>query len=240
MMWYELFIFGNPLFWGLVGIEIICLFIFIACDCFGKASTSLFIFVLLLILFGKKGTISDFLLYAKNNPFDILRWAVLYVIFGCAWSLLKMYFSTKEVSRKIVAIKEKYLLYVADRNQKIEAIQTTLADEQIKLSDMDKHGENTYQQSQVIEKLKRDLSNNSVRNWDDYIRDNLGSDIKQKTNFNNYRSKIIYWIMYWPISGLWTLINDPFTKFIHWLYDTFLIGAFRKIHEMTIGKAMQL
>ena len=36
---------------------------------------------------------------------------------------------------------------------------------------------------------------------------------------NDNKGRIIFWMSYWPASALWTLINDPFTRFFKFLYN---------------------
>lgn len=41
--------------------------------------------------------------------------------------------------------------------------------------------------------------------------------------------RILNWIGYWPISLLWTLINDPIRRIASWLYKTLFAGFYAKI-----------
>ena len=38
------------------------------------------------------------------------------------------------------------------------------------------------------------------------------SSAKDKFNARENKERIINWMMYWPLSGIWTLINDPIKK----------------------------
>lgn len=37
-------------------------------------------------------------------------------------------------------------------------------------------------------------------------------------NAGEHKGRIIGWIVYWPASALWTLINDPVRRFLEWLF----------------------
>jgi hypothetical protein len=36
-----------------------------------------------------------------------------------------------------------------------------------------------------------------------------------------YSQKIIHWMLYWPISGIWTILNDPLRTAFEYLYEYF-------------------
>jgi len=42
---------------------------------------------------------------------------------------------------------------------------------------------------------------------------------KRKTEPKFFKSTMLVWIGYWPFSLIWTLINDPFKRLVHWIYD---------------------
>lgn len=45
--------------------------------------------------------------------------------------------------------------------------------------------------------------------------------IKQEDIFppaRKHKSRIVYWIAYWPWVALWTLLDDPLRRFVNWLY----------------------
>lgn len=51
----------------------------------------------------------------------------------------------------------------------------------------------------------------------------------------NYKSAITSWIIYWPLSGLWFLINDPIKRFANYLYSQFK-HIYSKIYQSSRGK----
>jgi len=59
----------------------------------------------------------------------------------------------------------------------------------------------------------------------DKYREKIADGYKQ-VNINDYipsaknnKSRIMSWMMYWPMSGLWTLINDPVRRAFQFLYN---------------------
>lgn len=78
------------------------------------------------------------------------------------------------------------------------------------------------------------------RSWEDYVKDKLSYEDQKSLQFGNYSSRIIFWLAYWPVSMFWTILNDPIRRMATWVYETILIGIYRKIHQATVGRAMQL
>jgi hypothetical protein len=44
---------------------------------------------------------------------------------------------------------------------------------------------------------------------------------KSSTDMQCNKTRIINWMMYWPISAIWTLINQPFRRLFLYLYGRF-------------------
>jgi len=52
--------------------------------------------------------------------------------------------------------------------------------------------------------------------------------------FTDSTKSIIFWMMYWPWSGAWTILNNPVKWIFEELYDV-LSGLFKRIHYRIIG-----
>jgi len=55
---------------------------------------------------------------------------------------------------------------------------------------------------------------------------------------SNNKSRIISWMMYWPFSGLWTLINEPIKKAFQLIYRN-IEGFFDRMSEKIFAKDIQ-
>lgn len=53
------------------------------------------------------------------------------------------------------------------------------------------------------------------------------------------KSVVVMWMMYWPISSAWTILNDPVKKLLNMLYDV-CKSLFNKIHMLAIGDATKI
>lgn len=54
------------------------------------------------------------------------------------------------------------------------------------------------------------------RNWNHYGHTDIDDYIPKA---KNNKSRIMSWMMYWPFSGIWTLINDPVKKAFQVVYS---------------------
>lgn len=51
-----------------------------------------------------------------------------------------------------------------------------------------------------------------------------------KTNVLNHKSDIYFWIGFWPVNMIWTLIDDPFRRLVHRIADE-LQGVYQRITD---------
>lgn len=66
----------------------------------------------------------------------------------------------------------------------------------------------------------------------DYDEDTLDSVIPSA---QNHKEKIVTWILWWPTSAFWTILNDPLVKLANWMYDRFQ-GLYKKIANRAFAK----
>jgi len=61
---------------------------------------------------------------------------------------------------------------------------------------------------------------------------------EHKTSTARYKSTVLVWIGYWPFSLVWTLLNDPLKRLVHWIYDE-LLRVYQRItdHVWDSGQA---
>jgi hypothetical protein len=61
---------------------------------------------------------------------------------------------------------------------------------------------------------------NLLNDWKNEV--NAYRSIFEPLKVWQHKSKFALWVAYWPFSGFFTLINDPFRKLINWVYAYFL------------------
>lgn len=69
-----------------------------------------------------------------------------------------------------------------------------------------------------------------LTNLRDYYRNYTYSYDKAKFSAKQNKERIMNWMMYWPFSGLWTLINDPIKKSFQRIFKG-LENRFQKISD---------
>jgi len=178
------FIVGTTAFWALIAFEFCLLMWFVEEEMYIPAWVSITLCWSLLMWLGN----SNFLVYLRYNPVDVIMYVVVYFIVGVIWSFLKFYLSANDTRNKLKALRNDYNV------------------------------------------------NNFGKTWGTYLYDNFSYEDCRKLIFSTYSNHIIFWIIYWPVSALWTLINDPFRKAATWLYEIVLIGLYKRIFEHVIGE----
>lgn len=87
-----------------------------------------------------------------------------------------------------------------------------------------------------------------LRTWADKYKKFMASDSRNKSldvfisgtfrmNYSGpfpptasaFSVQIINWIAYWPLSALWTLLNDPLRRFASWVYRNLFAGTYQRI-----------
>lgn len=98
---FEFFAFFTFWFWFLVAVALVAIVTFIEFDKFLGATTVFIITGFLLYFGGNAPEFKSLFAYIKDNPANVLVFAICYVIMGVIWSIVKYYFYLR-------AFKDKY------------------------------------------------------------------------------------------------------------------------------------
>lgn len=204
-MWWELIILGSPIFWVVVAIESLVLFATIKKEEGWPAFISLGLFAGVLCLFG------DFNVFrwVWDNWLLTLELAGAYVLAGIIWSLLKW----KILCWKVKVIYQKTVTEFLKGHESIPKYKPTATTDR------------------AFEDWKHALS---MAKWPDY--DTWGrsfhslADIIPQAHKN--KSRILFWMGYWPISIFWFIFNDVIDKLFQNLYNM-LSNVYKGIAEGT-------
>jgi hypothetical protein len=79
------------------------------------------------------------------------------------------------------------------------------------------------------ESHKPNMTNDSE--WERHLRQRLDWKDKKSLDMGSFAERIIGWMVYWPISLLSTVVKDILFDFYEFLYHTFLINSFTRIHN---------
>ena len=197
-MWYELFVLGGFWFWALVAVELIWLFVAVKHERGTWATFSVLTFALMMWLFGNFNVFK----YVFQNPIFVLSCFAGYLLLGVGWSFAKWYLFNRAIKETYGRMKEAFLA----RNHVTGAMPDALKDEWLGYLSDSSHWK----------------SHND--DWTTYVpltysRVQHVGDITPKAS--DYKSDIIFWISYWPISGLWSLLHDFVERMINEIYNYF-------------------
>lgn len=193
------FILGSAWFWvGSVGLFILILALE-ENDRHFWAGLSLLAFVFLM---ERSGAISIF-----SSPLIVLKWGAVYMAVGAGWSFVKWFSFLHKQSDKLSKLKLRWIegqnVQIKRNNEQGTAEQSDqqellAVDVKTKIPDMYKEG------------YKEFLSSEG------YIRSRSSSLIPQ---IGDNKARITSWIVWWPWSALWTLLNDPIRRLAEFIYN---------------------
>lgn len=154
------------------------------------------------------GQLKAVVLAALSNPILTLEFVAGYFVVGIIYSFIKWYFYLRN-------IKEKYIIY------KVNWIRNNLAEK--------RWGEITNWSNPTIpEDMKQD--------WEEKLQyqSQFWLFICGKIISSDHKSRITAWVAWWPISGAWTLLNDPIKRMANYLFNQFK-EIYNKIYKAMIG-----
>jgi len=56
---------------------------------------------------------------------------------------------------------------------------------------------------------------------------------------SDHAARAVDWMIYWPVSCFWTLLNDPIRRFAKWVFRTFMVGLFQKIADSSVPEELR-
>jgi len=166
-------------------------------DCHFWAGLTLLAFVFLM---EKSGAVSIF-----TSPLTVLYWGAIYMALGAGWSFVKWFSFLHQKSDKLQTLK---LLWLEKRNSgsdnrgfretEPETITPLAVDVATKIpkEEMSAYREYLYKQG--------------------FINSESAPLIPQ---IGDSKSRAIAWIVWWPWSALWTILNDPIRRIATAIYN---------------------
>lgn len=178
--------------------------------------------------------------WAKDNFLTILIYIGYYLGVGVIWAFIKWFFYLKDIASQYQTLKEvagiefnNFMSYKSQTNDNSEELKN---------------------------KNKNSSSYDSSKTLKDFIYDKWKNnyDIRKKgleiictgtlrgvqeyrieiPTANKNKARIVTWISHWPISLLWTMINDPIKKLLNKIFNVFK-GMFQHISNMIFKETLQ-
>ena len=160
---------------------------------------------------------------------DTLKYGALYFVVGSGWSFIKwvsFLFKKRDLLKKL---KVEFLTKYDGINRSINNLSfggrpKPHHDDDDSVWDF----QNATYTTPVPEELQEDYFH--YLNQKNY----LGSYSRVESmdgvtpNIADYKGKVVHWIVWWPFSAFWTLLDDPIRRIAEWCYRS-LAGIYRKL-----------
>jgi hypothetical protein len=188
------FILGSASFWvGAVGLFILIL-AFEENDWHFWAGLTLLAFVFLM---EKSGAISIF-----TSPLIVLKWGAVYMAAGAGWSFIKWFSYLHKQGDRIGALK---LKWIEGQNREIK-----------------RHNESGEQQELLDVNVSTPVPDQYKRAYKEFLSSegfirSASSPVTPQIGDN--KARITSWIVWWPWSALWTILNDPIRRIAEFIYN---------------------
>jgi hypothetical protein len=211
-MLFAFLMFGSFWFWAALAIPAILLIAFVENEKGFGAFFTMVGTIVVFVAFGDKHWLGNVFPWIMHNPLHLVAYVLAYIVVGIAYGfakwalfLLRVRDKYEEVRKQFLAHKDDYVKGLANRRLRsvreglVGGIEEAVANEQAKIDaerreiDYDKKLFHSYLHYNAIPKIERPLA-----------KDNKG--------------RIIFWMSYWPFSGIWTLINDPITRMYRFIW----------------------
>jgi hypothetical protein len=141
----------------------------------------------------------------KADPSWAIAMIAGYFILGTAWAACKWVFSINALVRKYTRMKQEYC-----ENQK--------PGDAFDVNEFVKWLSNKNGNNDVMQMFNLDYSFESTRDVYKF----------SAPKARQHKGAIMKWISAWPLSMIWTLINDPFKRIVEEIYQR-ITGVFQKI-----------
>lgn len=164
----------------------------------------------------------------KEAATTIAIGAAAYIVIGVLWSFAKWYFKLANIRDTYVELKNSYRA-----QHKLPEMFLRTAKTKDQCEDKDE----LIEREEIME---RNVSfykavNNKMRQYDSISMVDIGetpSNIIKvfKPAASHHKSSITQWIAFWPISFVWTMINDPVRKIANYVFSR-IKGTFQKMSD---------
>lgn len=147
--------------------------------------------ILAIVVIWITASVNDVSLFA--NPMLWLQWGAIYLAVGAFWSFLKWFSFLNQEKDELRKIKQRFL------NQ---------------TEDVDLREDGTF-------------SNADFAKFAKFINDKMYGyrDIQNRSDLipsvGEHRNELVAWIVWWPFSAFWTILNDPLRRLANFVVDRF-------------------
>jgi len=159
-----------------------------------------------------------------NDPIALIGYFVVYFVVGGGWSFVKWF---SFINKKADAFGELKLEFIKRCNRQIGKNEIA-DDEKLEVNTKTKLPVHFIPAFNTFLRERYFIDGSRY----DYDEDKLDGVIPSA---QNHKEKIVTWILWWPTSAFWTILNDPLVKLANWMYGRFQ-GLYKKIAFRAFAK----
>jgi len=194
-------------FWGIVAFALVC--------AFAENEKNFWAFVTVGAFIGLMQYSNIISIFA--HPLNLLMYLTAYYVIGAGWSVIKWF---SFIHKRADVFKEVKLYFIEHIYNKAEGVEKLAVDVKTQIP--------KEAIKQFNKRLKEDYCG-EYRSQFSYSYDDHDTSTKWVIpQAKNFKSKIVTWILWWPTSMFWTILNDPLVRLANWVYDRFQ-GIYAKI-----------
>jgi len=228
-MLFELFVVGTFWFWALIAVEFIFLIYFLERERYVAAPFSLLL-VMGLVIFGGSG-LGDAVRWVYHNPAYTVAAVLGYFLFGTLYVISpyvgKWWWFVRDVRDHNRDHKQSWLAEVGPQPGAALLFVQNNTDR----STISHHSSHQQAIDKATEELNAWTASNGVMTeallpyWKSYQQESTFSDwfgrriSIEKPTPDKFKARITAWIVYWPPSLFWTLLNDPLRRIGRMIYE---------------------
>jgi len=155
----------------------------------------------------------DVFSWISQNPTGTLLFILFYTLSGIIWSIIKWKSYISKYARAFQIVKENFIK---------------------------KHGEIASKWNKWIDWLREHKEELTPGGYIGFAEIDSPEDIAKRLTISSNSNKglIVSWIAYWPMSIASTLLNDPFRRFMNWIYDR-ISGVFQRMSEKSANNMIK-
>lgn len=157
-----------------------------------------------------------------DDPLTLLKWGAVYFAVGAAWSFLKWFSLLNKKKDELMKVKQKWLNYTEGKGvvKNLPSVSEPVPCELwTSFFDYVKHSDyRPNKETRVYASFDPMKPTDLVPDW------------------VLYKEKLVGWILWWPTSAFWTILNDPLVRLAEFIYSRFQ-GVYKKMASKVFSGA---
>jgi len=166
------------------------------------------------------------------DPMTLAMYFVMYFAAGGIWSFLKWASFVNKAADRFGEIKIKFI-------EKINRDQPYYTD--IVNADQDAEPLILPLESSIKTTIPKGLQDKFLKHIEDNVPYTTHQYIRSEgiksiiPSAMTHKERIVTWILWWPTSAFWTILNDPLVRLANWMYSKFQ-GLYKRIANRAFAK----